>query len=114
VGHPANCPSIVAVAALDPELGVAPFSNGGVNPQGGEIDIAAPGVKVRSTWPRPQLYHTISGTSMATPHVAGITALWAEANPGVRGVALRDLVLRHAQGMSLPATDVGAGLVQAP
>jgi subtilisin family serine protease len=114
VGHPANCPSIVAVAAVDSALQIAPFSCGGINPQGGEVNIAGPGVKVRSTWPRPRLYHTISGTSMATPHVAGIAALWAEANPGARGEALRDLVLQAAQGMPLPARDVGVGLVQAP
>jgi subtilisin family serine protease len=104
----------VAVAAVDSALQIAPFSCGGINPQGGEVNIAGPGVKVRSTWPRPRLYHTISGTSMATPHVAGIAALWAEANPGARGEALRDLVLQAAQGMPLPARDVGVGLVQAP
>ena len=114
VGHPANCPSIIAVAAVDSALQIAPFSCGGINPQGGEVNIAGPGVRVLSTWPRPRLYHTISGTSMATPHVAGIAALWAEANPGVRGAALRDLVLQQAQGLPLPVRDVGVGLVQAP
>ena len=43
VSHPANCPSIMAVAALDPALAVASFSNRGINPDGGQIDIAAPG-----------------------------------------------------------------------
>jgi subtilisin family serine protease len=114
VGHPANCPSIMSVAALDPQLLVASSSCGGRELQGGQVDIAGPGVRVRSSWPSPQLYHTISGTSMATPHVSGIAALHAEANPDVRGGALGWLLLQNARRMDLPVTDVGAGLVQAP
>lgn len=114
VGHPANCPSIMAVAALDSNLAVARFSCGGLGLQGGQVDIAGPGVAVRSSWPRPLLYRTISGTSMATPHVAGIAALYAEANPDVRGGALGWLLLQAARRLDLPARDSGAGLVQAP
>jgi subtilisin family serine protease len=62
VGHPANCPSIMAVGALDVQMRVASFSNGGLNQQGGQVDIAGPGVAVRSSWPRPVLHNTISGT----------------------------------------------------
>jgi len=114
VGHPANCPSIMAVAALDQQLQVARFSNAGLNPQGGQVDIAGPGVAVRSSWPRPTLYNTISGTSMATPHVAGIAALFAQSNPTARGGALMNLLIQRARRLTLPARDVGAGLVQAP
>jgi subtilisin len=114
VSHPANCPSIMAVAALDRNIHVSFFSNGGLNPNGGQIDIAAPGRNVRSSWPRPTLYNTISGTSMATPHVAGIAALLAEAHPQARGLALWALVAQHARHLASPSRDVGAGLVQAP
>ena len=114
VSHPANCPSIMAVAAIDQQLRVARFSNAGLNPQGGQVDIAAPGVAVHSSWPRPVLYNRISGTSMATPHVAGIAAQLAEANPTVRGAALWALLVQTARRLPLPARDVGAGLVQAP
>lgn len=113
VGHPANCPSIIAVAALDSQMRIASFSNGGLNNQGGQVDIAGPGVNIRSTWPRPTLYNTISGTSMATPHVAGLAALHAEAR-GVRGAALAQLLSQSARRLNLTARDVGAGLVQAP
>jgi subtilisin family serine protease len=114
VGHPANCPSIMAVAALDDQMQVASFSNRGINPQGGQVDIAGPGVRVRSSWPRPTLYNTISGTSMATPHVAGIAGLHAEANPQATPADLWSLLVRTARRLPLPAVDVGAGLVQAP
>jgi subtilisin len=114
VSHPANCPSILAVGALDQRLQVAYFSNAGLNPNGGQVDIAAPGVAVRSSWPHPTLYNTISGTSMATPHVAGIAALLAEARPNVRGLGLWALVIQHARHLALPVRDVGAGITQAP
>jgi len=114
VGHPANCPSIMAVGAVDRNFQIAPFSCGGLNPQGGQVDIAGPGVAVRSSWPRPTLYNTISGTSMATPHVAGIAALWAQSNAQLRGRALMSMLTQSARRMMLPARDVGSGLVQAP
>ena len=114
VSHPANCPSIMAVAAIDDQLKVASFSNAGVNPSGGQIDIAGPGVRVRSSWPKPTLYNTISGTSMATPHVAGVAALLAEANPKASAAELWALLIRTARRLPLPASDVGAGFVQAP
>ena len=114
VGHPANCPSIMAVGALDQQLRVAPFSSGGLNPQGGQVDIAGPGVAVISSFPRPTLHRTLSGTSMATPHAAGIAALLAEANPGARGRVLASLLIQSARRLQLPARDIGSGLVQAP
>jgi len=114
VSHPANCPSIMAVAALDVQGAIAPFSNRGINPDGGQVDIAGPGVDVYSSWPMPARYRRISGTSMATPHVAGIAALYAEADPSVRGAALGRALAGGAQRLSLPSSDVGAGMVQAP
>ena len=105
---PANSPTIMSVGALDSALKVASFSNGG------KIDIAAPGVNVFSSWPRPVLHNTISGTSMATPHVSGCAALWAQTNPLLRGLALRARLQATAKHLPFPASDVGAGLVQAP
>jgi subtilisin family serine protease len=114
VGHPANCPSIMAVAAMDVNGAVARFSNRGINPDGGQVDIAGPGVDVYSSWPLPMRYRRISGTSMATPHVAGIAALYAEADPAARGAALWRAVTGGALRLTLPSSDVGAGMVQAP
>jgi subtilisin family serine protease len=114
VSHPANCPSILAVAAVDANGAIASFSNRGINPTGGKVDVAGPGVDVYSSWPVPTRYRRINGTSMATPHAAGIAALLAEANPGTRGAALGALLISRAQPGSLPAADAGAGLVRAP
>jgi subtilisin len=129
VGRPANCPSILAVGAIDSNFGIASFSNGGINPNGGGVDIAGPGVAVFSSVPEPfpasvqpvgngrpwpARYHTISGTSMATPHVAGIAAMWLEARPGTSAQTLWQILTANARRLALPSRDVGAGLVQAP
>ena len=79
----------------------------------GQIDLAGPGVRVYSSWPMPQRYKTISGTSMATPHVSGIAALWCQAT-GDTASQLWSTLTQHAQRLTLPSIDVGAGLVQAP
>ncbi|HEV2769045.1 MAG TPA: S8 family serine peptidase, partial [Solirubrobacteraceae bacterium] len=84
------------------------------NPEGGQVDIAAPGVNVHSSWPSPTQYRSISGTSMATPHVAGVAALLAEANPGGSAAELVSLLTSTARRLPLSAVDVGAGIVQAP
>jgi subtilisin family serine protease len=114
VSHPANCPSILAVAALNPDLTVAVFSCAGLNPDGGQVDIAAPGVDVHSAWPHPVNYRRLQGTSMATPHVAGIVALLAQANPAASAAELKSLLLTGARRLQIPAVDIGVGLVQAP
>ncbi|MCA1671295.1 MAG: S8 family serine peptidase [Actinobacteria bacterium] len=113
VGIPANSPSIMAVGAVDSRLRIAEFSARSNPVMGGQVDIAAPGVAVYSSWPMPQRYHTISGTSMATPHVSGIAALWSQ-ETGATGPALWSALVRSAQRLRLPSVDVGAGLAQAP
>lgn len=113
VGSPANAPSIMAVAAIGSDAGVANFSCGGVGK--GAVDVCGPGVAVFSAVPRPELYKKMMGTSMACPHVAGIAALWAQSDPTLRGQALWDQLLRSARAIQgLQERDIGAGLVQSP
>ncbi|QYN33379.1 S8 family serine peptidase [Pseudonocardia sp. DSM 110487] len=113
VGVPANSPSIMAVGAVDSALAIADFSAASSTVEGGQVDIAGPGVDVYSSWPEPRGTNTISGTSMATPHVAGVAALWSQ-RTGATGQQLWTQLVQAAQRLPLPATDVGSGLVRAP
>jgi subtilisin family serine protease len=113
VNGPADCPSILAVAAVNPSMKVARFSNAGINPGGGEVNIAAPGVAIRSSYLNSG-YELLEGTSMATPHVAGIAALFAEANPTATASELQEMLSEAAQKLPFSSQDVGQGMVQAP
>lgn len=117
VAPPAAGTDIVAVGALQEGAGghsVASFSNNQVN-------ISAPGVNVISAVPGGGL-GSKSGTSMATPHVAGVATLWAQRQLELTGqVNNQTLTARLiASGIRSPlvadaeAEDVGTGIVQAP
>ena len=112
VGSPANASTIMAVGAVDRTLKVASFSCGGLN-AGQEVDLAAPGVDVLSSIPGGQ-HARFNGTSMATPHVAGVAALLAESDPKFRGWTLWARLLQVVRPLNSPARDVGKGLLQLP
>ncbi len=65
----ANGNNIYTVSAMDVNDNFASFSN-----FGSAVDVASPGVAISSTW-KDGGYNTISGTSMASPHVAGLLLL---------------------------------------
>lgn len=103
VGYPANYPVVLAVAAVDPKRKVAKFSS-----RGPGVDIAAPGVDILSTYP-PKNYAKLSGTSMATPFVSGVTALLLsyQSKTGKKTVKTCSDLIKQVKDTSFDAGEAG-------
>ena len=126
VSYPARYESVVAVAALDKNNLRASFSS-----TGSDVEIAAPGVSVLSTWkdstnfagPLPfsfagyagEYFIEANGTSMASPHVAGVAALLMASNPSYTAEAVRNKMNETALDLGATGKDnlYGYGLVDA-
>jgi subtilisin len=109
VGNPARCPSFMAVSSIDCNRRRSPFSS-----YGPQVEICAPGTNVLSTFP-PNGYRQLSGTSMATPHVAGVAALVKRRHPSWTGDRIRVHLWRTAIDLGWPGRDwlFGYGQVRA-
>ncbi|MFD4241716.1 S8 family serine peptidase [Streptomyces sp. NPDC058525] len=97
---PTELPGVVTVSAMG-TTAKASYSNYGLN----VIDVTAPGgdaTGIYSTLPGGK-YGSMSGTSMASPHVAGVAALLASTNPGITPAQLRDKLATQANDVACPS-----------
>ncbi|MFE8018505.1 S8 family serine peptidase [Streptomyces antibioticus] len=97
---PTELPGVVTVSAMG-TTAKASYSNYGLN----VIDVTAPGgdsTGIYSTLPGGK-YGSKSGTSMASPHVAGVAALLASTNPDITPAELRDKLATHANDVACPS-----------
>jgi len=89
--------NIISVAATDPENKLANFDFGGSNFGLNSVDLGVPGLKIFSTVPISSKlfdgYYEASGTSMATPHVAGVAALLLATEPTLTYQQVKDRIL---------------------
>lgn len=105
VGYPAAYDSVIAVAAVDENNQRGSFSS-----VGSQVELSAPGVQVLSTVPGGG-YDSLNGTSMASPHVAGVAAQVWQAKPNLSNVELRQLLRDTAEPLGAQR-EYGFGLVQ--
>jgi serine protease len=119
--NPANCAGVIAVAAVDRSGGRAWYSN-----YGSVVDVAAPGGDTSVTAngilstlnagtgaPGADSYAFYQGTSMATPHVAGVVALMLSRNPGLTPDDVEAKLKASTRAFPASCSGCGTGLVDA-
>jgi len=107
VEYPGGYASVIAVAASDSNDLRASFSS-----TGPDVELIAPGVNILSSIPG-VAYAYYSGTSMASPHVAGVAALVLAANSELTNVQVRSILQQTAENLGLKQEHQGYGLVRA-
>lgn len=120
IGAPGTAESALTVAATDDADGLAPFSSRGPRglDDGLKPDLAAPGVGITAA--RSQYssgsgaLSTLSGTSMATPHVAGAAAILAAQHPDWSAVHLKDALMSSTVELDYSPYEVGSGRLDIP
>ncbi|MFM2233414.1 MAG: hypothetical protein RJB31_2115, partial [Bacteroidota bacterium] len=100
---PARTAEAITVGATTSTDGFASYSNFGA-----VVDILAPGSAITSAWfTSSTAINTISGTSMASPHVAGVAALYIENNPGATTAQVEAVLKNNAVVGAISAVPAG-------
>ncbi|GAA3563469.1 S8 family serine peptidase [Nonomuraea rosea] len=113
VGTPGDAPEALTVGAVDKQDKLAVFSSRGpiVADESVKPDVTAPGVNINAAKTGGG-HVAMSGTSMATPHVAGAAALLRQARPGITGGELKSLLMASAKpGQDIDVDAQGAGRI---
>ncbi|WP_094096178.1 S8 family peptidase [Paenibacillus physcomitrellae] len=105
-GYPAAYQEVLSVSATDSSQKRASFSN-----FGDYIDVMAPGESIASTYPGNQ-YAALSGTSMASPHVAALAALIRSENPQLKNTEVMDIIRHTTEDLGTPGRDKYYGFGQ--
>ncbi len=107
---PAAYPEVISVAAVDWQGKQAEFSN-----FGSHIDVSAPGVDIPSTYTQNH-YASLSGTSMACPHVAGLAGLIRSLNPSLSNTEVMKIMRQATRDAGKPGwdQDYGYGIMDVP
>ncbi|MBO9129138.1 S8 family peptidase [Bacillus sp. 165] len=105
--YPAAYPEVLSVSAVGWDKNRASFSN-----YGEHIDVAAPGVDIASTYVNGQ-YASLSGTSMAAPHVTALAGLIRSVNPSLKNTEVMDIITRTTMEAGQPGHDpyYGSGVI---
>ncbi len=124
IGSPGTASQAITAAAATKARRIADFSSAGPTPLSLQLkpDVTAPGVDIYSSIPPPDLWASFSGTSMASPHVAGAAALLRERHPGWTVAQIKsalvetgDLIYADAgNSTELPPTRQGGGMIDLP
>jgi serine protease len=121
--NPANCAGVVTVAAVGPTGGRAYYSNYGT-----VVDLAGPGgdqsagnsngilstLNAGTTTPGADSYAYYQGTSMATPHVAGVAALMYAVKPSATPDQIESALKSSTRAFPATCSQCGTGIVDAP
>ncbi|MFE7228012.1 S8 family serine peptidase [Nocardioides sp. NPDC057577] len=120
LGSPGTADAALTVGAVDDEDVRADFSSYGprVGDHAIKPDLTAPGVNIIAARSQQSSgegwYRSMSGTSMATPHVAGAAAILKGAHPDLTGAELKNALVSSAADIDAPAYEVGTGRLDVP
>ncbi len=120
IGSPGSAEAALTIGAVDKTDKIAPFTSKG--PRYGDLglkpDLSAPGVGIVAA--RSGLssgsgsYKSLSGTSMATPHVAGAAAILLQKNPNWNGTQLKEALMSTSKKLNYSPYHIGSGRLDVP